>query len=134
MDHRLAFFIGDDKFGTASMATAGAVYSRRRYCCIPLSSTAFLRLNPSLVFVCPSFRNEDDVRNVDLWFVFTRHFCLVTAFVTEYVSVASATLQAGRSRVRFLMRSLDFSIYLNLAPALWPWGRLRNEYQESSWW
>jgi hypothetical protein len=30
-------------------------------------------------------------------------------------------LQDGRSRVRFPMRSLDFSIYLTLSAALWPW-------------
>jgi hypothetical protein len=36
----------------------------------------------------------------------------------------STLLQAGRSRFRFPMRSLDISINLILPVALWPWGRL----------
>jgi hypothetical protein len=33
-------------------------------------------------------------------------------------------LQAKRSRVRLLIKSLDFSVYLILQAALWSWGRL----------
>jgi hypothetical protein len=46
-------------------------------------------------------------------------------------------LQAGRSRVRFPMRSLDLSINLIFTAALWGPGvdsaSNRNEYLESSW-
>jgi hypothetical protein len=45
-------------------------------------------------------------------------------------------LQAGRSRIRVTMRSLDFSIDLILPVALWPGfdsASNRNDYQESSW-
>jgi hypothetical protein len=45
-------------------------------------------------------------------------------------------IQGGRSRVRFPIRSLDFSIDLVLPAALWPGldsAPNRNEYRESSW-
>jgi hypothetical protein len=45
-------------------------------------------------------------------------------------------LQAGRSRVRFPVRLLDFSINLILPAAIWPVvdsASSRNENQESSW-
>jgi hypothetical protein len=43
------------------------------------------------------------------------------------VVVCGAMLQVGRSLDRFPMRSLDFSVYLILPAALWPWGRLSLE-------
>jgi hypothetical protein len=39
------------------------------------------------------------------------------------VVIWGSMLQARGSRVPFPMRSLDFSIYLIFAGALWPWGR-----------
>jgi hypothetical protein len=36
--------------------------------------------------------------------------------------LAEALVQAGRSRVRFPMVSLEFITDINLPAALWPWG------------
>jgi hypothetical protein len=40
---------------------------------------------------------------------------------------SGSTLKVARARVRFPMRSLDFSIDLILSAALWPWGRLKEQ-------
>ena len=47
--------------------------------------------------------------------------------------VEATALQAGRSRVRFPMVSLEYFIDIILPAAIWPWGCLslnRNEYEE----
>jgi hypothetical protein len=54
----------------------------------------------------------------------------------EQVVGSGTMLQAGRSRDRIPMRSLDFSIYLILPVAPWPVvdsASNRNEYQKISW-
>jgi hypothetical protein len=43
----------------------------------------------------------------------------ITAHARGSVVGCGTMLQAGRSRVRFPMKSLDFSIYLILPAALW---------------
>jgi hypothetical protein len=44
--------------------------------------------------------------------------------IVEYFNYYHIISQDGKSQVRFPIMSLDISIDLTLAAALWPWGRL----------
>ena len=60
-------------------------------------------------------------------FILCHGISIVTDYITLWGGARSGavglgtTLQAGRSRVRFPMLSLEFFIDLILSPTLWPW-------------
>jgi hypothetical protein len=50
--------------------------------------------------------------------------CTAPSWGTQWHSGWGTTLQTGRSRVQFLIVSLEFIIDIILPAALWPWGQL----------
>jgi hypothetical protein len=67
-----------------------------------------------------SSNNYDNCNRTILVAIVTHEGLLTRGSVVSCATM----LQAGRSRVRFPMRSLDFSTYLFLPAILWPRGRL----------
>jgi hypothetical protein len=66
-------------------------------------------------------RVEFLVEKVALKYIFLRVFLICSL---NYHTKRDTMLQCGRSRVRFLMKLLDFSIDLIISAELWFWGRL----------
>jgi hypothetical protein len=77
---------------------------------------------------CPALRNVDDV--VRIYCYGSNKTKTPNAFLTTLrendntLSIPTIPLISGRSRVHFLMMSLDFSVDLILPASLRPWGRL----------
>jgi hypothetical protein len=107
-------------------------FDKSVYCRRTVSFAGPFSLDHYKVYVSP-FKRTNEVLRIfcnEISTVRVFPYVLFTSFILRFIVLKApnfcwgTVLQAGRSRVQFPMRSLDFSIDLTLPSALLLWGRV----------